>query len=561
MSGFQLLLQIGGGVALLLWAARLVRTGIMRGWGGVLRQRLGRVIEHRGRAFLMGIGLAALLQSATATAILATSFAGSGLLKLAPGLALMLGADVGSTLVVQVLAFDLHWLAPALLIVGVVVFLSSERRLVRQFGRVVLGLGLMLLSLGLIVEASEPLRDSATLQMVIRSLSGDAILALVLAALLTWLAHSSVAIVLLIISLASIRVVPPDLALVLVLGANVGSSLIPLALTGTAGPVARRMPLGNLLYRLVAALIALSLVTPLASWLATLDMPVARQLAHFHTGFNLALALVFLPTVVVMARFLERVLPAPLPPPGEGRSMAPPSSLDEAVLVQPRLALAAASREILRMADRVESMLHQVPDVLDQADKAQMAAIAALDTEVDEMHRAIKLYLARLARGELGEEESRRVQELMAFAINLEHIGDVIEKSILDLAAKKRRTGSSFSDPGWKELMALHEQLLENLRLAITVFMSGDLESARQLMAEKERFRRLEQATSRAHIDRLQSGLADSIETSALHLDLVRDLRHINSHLAAVAYPILDQSGELRDSRMRVRPGAEEPGE
>ncbi|HXH03249.1 MAG TPA: Na/Pi cotransporter family protein [Candidatus Competibacteraceae bacterium] len=556
MTGFELLLHIVGGVALLLWATRLVRTGILRAFGNRLRRVLGRVIAKRVRAFAIGIGLAALLQSATATALLAMSFAGSGLLQVAPGIALMLGADVGSTLVVQALSFDLSWLSPALLSLGVVLFLSSEKRTVRQVGRIVIGLGLMLLSLKLIVTASEPLRDSPTLQTVIGSLSGDPLMALLVAALVTWLAHSSVAMVLLIMSLAGIGVIPVGLGMVLVLGANVGSSLIPLALTAHGAPLVRRIPLGNLLFRLAAALLVLPFLEPLLPGLAASAAGAARQIANFHTAFNLGLALLFLPGVGLMARLTERLLPEPAATLPEGAGSRP-SALDPTALDHPHLALSGAARELLRMADTVETMLRYALNALRHPSKELTAWIGRLDDDVDATHDAIKLYLAELSRRALSEEQSRRVLEMHSFAINLEHIGDIVEKSLLDLVEKKRRTGAEFSEAGWSEIAALHGRLLENMQLAITVFISGDLESARQLVAEKERFRALERQSSRSHLSRLQHGLSESIETSALHLDLLRDLRHINSHLASVAYPILDQYGELRDSRLKQRPRLE----
>ena len=295
MSGLELLLNIAGGVALLLWATRMIRTGIMRAYGSELRRFLRRSTTNRLKAFGMGTAVAALLQSSMATALLAVSFAGSGLIAIGPGLAIMLGADLGSTLVVQVLSFDISWLSPVFLLAGVVVFLSASSSLPRQIGRILIGLGLMLLSLGLIVGASEPLRGSEALQGIVTPLANDPVLAVLLAAILTWVAHSSVAMVLLIMSLTMAGVVPLSLGFALVVGANVGSGLVPVVLTLSSSPVARRIPFGNLIFRVLAALVAVPLIDLTAPYLELLGSDPARQIANSHTLFNLALVVVFLP--------------------------------------------------------------------------------------------------------------------------------------------------------------------------------------------------------------------------------------------------------------------------
>lgn len=550
MSGHELLLNIAGGVALLIWAARLVRTGVIRAFGVDLRRILGRSTGNRLRAAAMGLGVAGLLQSATATALLAVSFASRGLIATAPALAVMLGADVGSTLVVQVISLDISWLSPLLLLVGVVCFMVKWTPMTRHVGRVLIGLGLLLLSLELIVAASEPLRDSAALQSVIQPLAEERLIALLLAALLTWLAHSSVAIVLLIMSLTMVGLVPVTLGFVLVLGANVGSGIIPLALTMTSTPGARRIPLGNFAFRLIGAVLCLPLIDLIAPHMPWLGTDPARQIANFHTGFNLALLIAFLPLTGIVADLAHRILPDSAGAEGPIK----PKYLDPSAVDRPAVALACATREVLRMADIVEAMLRGVMDVFRSDDPKLLGKLSKLDDDVDELHEAIKLYLTKVSRNALAEEDSRRCIDIITFTTNLEHIGDIVEKNLLELADKKIRNRLSFSEQGWKELTDMHARVVEQMTLSMSVFVSGDVETARQLLFDKERFRDLERQGSERHLGRLRSGRIESIETSALHLDILRDLKRINSHLTSVAYPILDQHGELRPSRLKERP-------
>ena len=551
MTGFELLINICGGVALLLWAARMVRTGIERAYGAHLRRLLEYATRNRISAFGSGLGAAAVLQSATATALLAISFATSGLLQTAPALAVMLGADVGSTLVVQALSFDISWLAPALVFIGVVVFLSTTARQLRQLGRIIIGLGLMLLSLKLIVNASTPLRDSETLQLVLEPLANEPLLALLIGAFLTWLAHSSVAMVLLIMSLVSIGLVPLLLGFILTLGANIGSGMIPLVLTLRQAPAARRIPLGNFLFRLLGALAILGVVELIGPHLEPMGGSPARQIANFHTAFNVLLAVIFLPLTGLAGRLTEKLLPDPVEPaPTDPMVLKTPSFLDEDAISKPHLALTFATREVLRMAERVEAVLRYSLEMFQADSKKEVTWIRQVDDEIDHMNNAIKLYLTKVSRHALSETDSRRCMEITAFTVKLEQIGDIIEKNLLELARKKIKSRADFSSEGWHELTAMHSRVIENMQLALNVFVSGDAESARQLLRAKEQFSRLEYRNNQRHIARLRAGHHASIETSAIHLDILRDFKQIMSLLASVAYPILQQSGDLLDSRL-----------
>lgn len=553
MAGHELLLHIAGGVALLLWATRMVRTGVMRAYGPELRRLLGRSMRNRVAAAGMGVATAGMLQSSTATALLVISFAGRGLVALAPALAVMLGADLGSTLVVQALSFDISALSPVLILIGVVTFLAGRSAQWRHVGRIFIGLGLMLLALSLVVGASQPLRESAVLHSVLTQLAHDPILGLLIAAVFTWLAHSSVAIVLLIMSLTAVGVVPLALAFALVLGANIGSGLIPVILTLSEPNSARRIPLGNLLFRFLGAIAVLPFIDLLVPHMAFLGDTPARQIANFHTAFNIALLVVFLPLTPLMARLVSAMLSQEAGPAGPVK----PKYLDPAVIDKPSVAISCATREALRMADTVETMLRGVLEILRTDDGKLLERLSALDDEVDTLQESIKLYVTKVTRNPLSEEDSRSCIDLIGFTTNLEHIGDIVDKNLLDTARKKIRKRLSFSEQGWEEMVALHERVIHQMQLALSVFVSGDLATARQLLKDKERFRDLELQGSQKHLARLRSGRVESIETSALHLDILRDLKRINSHLTAVAYPILDAEGELRQSRLVSRPEAD----
>ncbi|MEX0924277.1 MAG: Na/Pi cotransporter family protein [Rhodovibrionaceae bacterium] len=547
MAGHEILLNIIGGVALLLWAVRMIRTGIMRAYGARLRQALSGSAQNRLAAFGAGVGAAAALQSATGATLLAISFVQNRLIGLATALAVILGADLGSTLVVQVLSFDIAWLSPVLIAGGVISFMTSEKPIRRHLGRAAIGLGLVLLALQLVVGVSEPLRESASLQAVLQALGNDPILAVVVAAALTWLAHSSVAMVLLIMSLTASGVIALPLGMALVLGANIGTALVAIGLTAQSSVEARRLPYGNLLFRALGMIAVLPVIDLLLPLLSQLGGEPGRQIANFHTAFNLALAIVFLPLLAPIAALLVRVFREP-----SGGGVEPTvRHLDEGVLGNPKLALACATREVMRMADVVETMLKGSIGCFESEDPADIERIRDLDDKVDELHEEIKLYATKISRNKMSEEESRDCTNIIIFTTNLEHIGDIIENSLMDLAKKRRRNQLNFSDEGYTEICEFHAGVVRQMQVAMSVFVSRDPGMARALIEQKTEFREQERLGSLHHLDRLRDGRPETIETSALHMDILRDLKRIHSHLTSVAYPILDAAGELRPTRLR----------
>lgn len=549
MTAYLLLLHLAGAIALLLWAVRMVRTGVERSQ----EPRLKRVLRSSGggrlRAAGIGAGVAVLLQSSTAVAMLAAGFAASGTITLATGLALMLGADFGSALVVQILSIDLYWVVPVLLLAGAALFFKGNNRELRQAGRITIGVALILVSLQMIGDATEPLREADFLPLVVNYLRGDILTAFLIGAAFTWLVHSSVASILLIATFAAQGLVPLELGVSLLCGANLGGGLIAVGLTRTAAVEARRIAWGNLAFRgtgAVLALFAFHLLKPPAAWLGGAP---AQQLISFHLAFNAVLLVLCLPLTGVTARVIERLVkPKPTPEELANPLADAQSCLDQAVVGVPALALASATRELLRMAEIIERMLTPLMELYETGDPEKIKQARALEKAVDQAQAEIKLYLAKIDY--TGEADAQRGHELSNFAINLEYVGDAISKTLLKLAETRRDQQLKFSPEGWRELNELHHRVMGNMQLALNVLVSKDRESARQLLLEKAAVSSAERESYGQHLKRLRSGTAQSVETSNIHLETVRALKTINSLFASVAYPILQQSGDLLDSRL-----------
>lgn len=549
MESALTLTGLAGAVALLLWGVHMVQTGVQRALGPQLRRALAAALGNRARAFAAGLGVTAVLQSSTATGLMAASFAAGGFVELVPALAVMLGANVGTTLIVQLLSFDVAPVSPILILIGVMMFRRAASTRTRDLGRVAIGLGLMLLALHQLLELVTPYEDVPSLRLLLGMIATTPLVDVLVAAALTWAAHSSVAIVLLVMSLAARGVVPPEAAFALVLGANLGTAINPV-LEGTGGsdPAARRLPIGNLLTRVAGCVVALALLPPASRWLVQIEPDAARAVADYHTVFNLAVALLMLPLLGPYARLLRRWLPNRVDP----RDPATPVYLDPAARETPAIALAAASREALRMADVLEAMLRSAQDGLDGGNRDAIVQARRMDDTLDKLNAAIKGYLTGLDADALSPADDRRMLEVLAFATHLEHAGDVLDRNVMALAAKRLKRGLAFSAEGQAEIRAMLERLAGNLRTAAAVFMTEDPRAARQLAGEKEIFRTLETEATLAHFGRLRTGRVDTAETSALHLDLIRDLKRVNAHLVeAAAYPVLREQGELLPSRLR----------
>ncbi|MEO6783753.1 MAG: Na/Pi cotransporter family protein, partial [Bradyrhizobium sp.] len=432
--GSLVLLDLMGGVALLLWGLHMVHSGILRAFGPDLRLLLAKALKNRFSAFVAGLGLTALLQSSTATALITSSFTAEGLVSLVPALAIMLGANVGTTLIVQVLSFNIAAAAPVLFVIGLVAFRSGARSRIKDVGRVSIGLGLMLLALHILLDTLAPAENAPGVRVLMSAMTADPVLCIIIGAVITWMVHSSVASVLLVMSLAYAHFITPFAALALVLGANLGSAINPVFEGARRdNPASYRLPLGNLANRLVGVLLVAPFLHPIAAELQAWQPHLAKLTAEFHIAFNVATAIIFIGLLDPMARLLKKLLPNRVQEADPSR----PRYLDESALETPSLALADAARETLHMGDYVEVMLRKVMAAMMNNDRSLVDQVSKMDNSVDGLDEAIKLYVTKLTRGSLDEHEGHRAMEIISFTINLEHIGDIIDKNLSELATKK----------------------------------------------------------------------------------------------------------------------------
>ena len=543
------LLNLLAAVALLVWGTQLVRTGILRVFGANLRQIISRSVRTPLTAALSGVGVTAIVQSSTATALIVSAFVGQGLMALPAALAVMLGADVGTSVMAVVFSLDLSWLSPLCIFAGVVLYVPRPDTTVGRLGRVFIGLGLMLLALRLITEATTVLTQSEAVRALLAALiSSDLLLEITLGAMLALVSYSSLATVLLTATLVGSGGIPVAVGLGLVIGANLGSGLLAVLTTLRANVATRQVPIGNLMFKIAGVLLMVPLIGP---WLRYVQPLIGNDISVvvlFHLAFNTVMGVVCIGLTQPVAKIVARLLPAEETSATDTR----PQHLDRSALATPSLAISCAAREALHQADVVETMLYGIHTVIRTDDLRISAELRALDDQVDSLYSAIKYYMTKIPRETLDEREGHRWADIIGFTINMEQIADIIERVLLDIEDKKIKPALKFSEQGMDEINELHARLMDNLRLAMSVFLNHNVDDAKRLLEEKTHFRELERAYSATHLERLSDRSVASMETSALHIDLISDFRRINSLLCSIAYPILEQHGALAPSRLRA---------
>lgn len=524
------LLTLIGHVCLLLWSLHMLQRSVDRSWGTQIRRLMSRANDRALRGFAIGAAATTVLQSSTTAILALAAWTSQGLIPLSVGIAAALGANVGTTFIAQSFSFLSIEIAPLLALVGFVVFRKGSLATTRDLGRVLIALGIGLFSVHGLSTALDPMTHSQTFHLVMQSFAAEPLAALLASAVFAWLSHSSVAAILLIVSMANVGGLSNQAALAMVLGANLGTALNPLLYSRGGQVDALRLAVGNLLTRGVGCLLAWPVLLYADEWMPLLG-GTAHAVFNFHSIFNLAVALLFLPLVPLLARRLTQFLPETV----AATDPALPRYLHGSQMDSTTVALTKAEREALRMADIVSDMLERSRGIFACNDRDRIADVRALDDSLDSLHESIQRYLAGVAGQVLSKQERMRVQTILTFAVSLEHIGDVLGQLLMKRAAKRIKRQVSLSNEELAVIEQLYETLREHLQLSIAVFMYTDTKAARRLLQDSERFRQIERDVARQHFDAICAGRGEGVSVAGLYLDAVRDLCWANSRLSATA--------------------------
>ena len=532
----MIIVSLFGGVFLLLYGIKLLNDGLQNAAGSKIRSLLRSLTSNRLSAVGAGAFLTGLIQSSSATSVMLVGFVSAGLMTFRQTLAVVLGADIGATLTVQLIAFHITDYAILLIGAGLALVLFSKKRFSRSVGDGLLGFGFVFLSLKIMIEAMEPLQGNELFRQVFAVLSGTPAFGIVLAAVLTAFIHSSAATMGIALALAKSGLIPLPAAISIVLGANIGTCATALIASLRSPAEARRVAWAHVLFKVFGVILFLPFLGPYESLVASTASDLPRQIANAHTLFNVIIAVLFLPFTGLFAKLIIHLVPEK----AEEKKFGP-LYLDEHVLGTPAIALGQATREALRASDIVREMLVDSVTVFRTDDPSTISAIKDKDNLIDLLDRHIRLYITRLSSGHLTESQTRRAMTVLEISRDLESIGDIVDRNVMPLALKRIKKGITFSQEGLDEIIAFHKKVLENFDIAVTAFSGNDRDLADRVLRAKEELGALERELVQAHLDRLRRGFRESIETSHIHLDLIGNLARINSLITHIIYPIVEE--------------------
>jgi phosphate:Na+ symporter len=531
------LLALFGGLALLLYGMQLIGEGLQRAAGGHLRHLLTSMTRTRLVAVASGALVTAIIQSSSATTLMLIGFVSAGLVTFRQSLGVILGADIGTTFTVQLLAFKVQELSLLLVGVGFAMTFFARRGLLKSLGQVILGFGFIFLGMKVMNDGLAPLAENELTRQVLVALADNQFLALLVGAVLSAGMASSAATIGLMLSLGHQGLLPLAAAIPVVLGANIGTCATALAASLRSSSDARRVAVAHIAFKVLGVALVFPFISPLTSVIAQTAGDVARQIANAHTLFNVAISALFLP----FAPWAARVITALVPEEERGDNPYRTRYLDDRYLDQPALAIGQATREALRMGDVAQNMLRDAMVVLRTDNQELLEDVERRDDQLDYLDREIKLFIARLGRETMSADMAQKEIALISFIGNLENIGDIIDKNLMELARKKLYQGRRFSEAGEAELIEFHSLISKNLERAIAGFAANDRSLAQEVLDMRPMVRQRERELRDSHLARLRRGLAESLETSEIHLDVLTNLKRISSHITALVYPILEE--------------------
>lgn len=536
---FFLTISFLGGIAILLYGIKLAGEGLQKAAGGRLRAILTSLTRNRYMGIGVGAVITAILQSSSATTVMLVGFVSSGVMRLNQTIGVILGADIGTTATVQILAFRIYDVAILFVAAGIALMFLARRAVIRDIGQGVLGFAFIFFSIKIMSDSMTPLKDSEYLRTIILSIGDNPLSGILIAAVITALIHSSAAVIGMTLALSLQNLMTLNVAIPIILGANIGTCAAAVITSIGANVEARQVAAAHILFKIIGVSLFFPFIDIFKDLIEYTASDTPRQIANAHTLFNVAIAIIFLPFADPFANLIRKIIPE-----REGEERFGPKYLDPHVLNTPSLALGQATREALRMSDIVQWMLRESINVFKTDDRDLLYKIEQRDDEVDLLDREIKFYLTKIAQSTLTPSESKKEFELIAFTSNMENIGDIIDKNLMELAKKKITSGVSFSEEGLKEILEFHQKVMENFDISISAFASRNKDLAQKILRHKVRLGELEKDLRQAHINRLHMGLRESIDTSAIHLDILSNLKRINSHITNISYPILEENEE-----------------
>jgi phosphate:Na+ symporter len=536
-----------GGLALFLYGLEKTSEGLKKSTGSKMRSILEALTKNRVIAFLVGALVTMVIQSSSATTVMLVSFVQAELMSFAQSLGVILGADIGTTITAQLIAFKLTDYALVLIVTGFLVRMLGKTKEVKHIGEAILGFGLLFFGMKLMSDAMAPLRSHAGFIGFMEGLENP-LAGLLAGTVLTALMQSSSAFIGIVIVLAQQQLITLEAGIPLIFGANIGTCITAGFASIGMSRDAKRVALANVLFKVAGVLLFIFWIPFFADMIRSLnlkfDIGPARQIANAHTIFNLSLGLVFLPFTALFARYILKILPDK----AVEKGVRPATwFLDDSMISTPEFSIDLVRTEISRMAKILERMLRAVIVPLTTTDRKQdeiypqlslMEGIDMRENKIDFLELKIRDYLLKIGRQELSQEQANEVIGMMSIAKDMEGIGDIVHKSMAPLIAKKQQLNIDFSEEGQTELLTYNKKAIKQIRRLKKAFAKTDPKKIKKVIAKEEKYLDLDSQYREGHMKRLFDEREESIETHAIHMELMDLMKQVNVYAAEIAKTI-----------------------
>lgn len=532
------LLGLAGGLALFLYGLNTLKSNLEQLAGEKIRYVIHHLTGNVIYGIITGIIITFIFQSSSATTVLLIGFANAELITLTQAMGVILGADIGTTFTVQIVSWNIYQYSIIFIIFGVMLSFTKRKKRTLLVGNLLTGIGMVFLGMKLMSDATEPLKEIYYFQQIINYSKGNPFPLLIISTIFTAIIQASAGTIGLLISLSvSGSIDSMDVAIPVIFGANIGTCATAIIAGSPSSPEGKRIALGHLFFKVAGVLIFYPFKEELATFASFTATTLPHQIANAHTIFNVLLTIIFAPFVNIIAILINFMITERIE---ESKKFAP-KYLDKSALRTPSLALAYSMREILHMADIVSEMLKKSILTFKDEHYDLIGELKAMDNKVDLLYQELKMYITKASLNPLSDELANVNVHQLTIIINLENIGDVVDKNILMLAQKRATQHSIFSEEGLKELLDYHQSVCKNFDLAISAFTGKNTELARQVLENSKRIDELLHTYTENHLQRLRKGLKESIETSSIHLDLLSNLQRINTYITNCVYPLIQR--------------------
>ncbi len=538
------LVWLAGGMALFLLGAKLTGEGLGRLAGPRMRETMGKLDKFPPAGVGVGAVMTFLTQSSSASTTMFVSFAGAHALTMRQALPLIFGSAIGTTITVQLLAFDIYSFALLAVAAGVgMQLLLKPSRRTTAIGQGLLGFGLIFHGMHVMVQAVEPLRRLPWLSEALWAIKDHPGWALIFATLLTAAVQSSAAVLGLVLALARQDLITPIGAIPIIFGANIGTTITAFIASMGLTREARRVAVAHIVFKVLGVILFLPLMGVLA-WLgvqATLLLTgqspplgaggMARTVANIHTIFNVIIALIALPFTTQLESLVRKILPTKGSETLEGKL----KYVDLPVLTSPALVFGAALREISRMGRFAEEQMKAAHEALFDRKEASIDYIHRRDDKIDNLQRSITRYLTDIMRSSDSPEETDRLLGLIQIVNDIENIGDILDNNVAHIARKMILNGLEFTPDSESELKDLFLRVATDLSTLFVAIATSDHETARTIRSHRHSLSDYSQKLLIRHLNRLQASQAEALDTSSIHMDLINYLQRIEFHIYRIA--------------------------